>query len=75
MIGELITITDDAHEAIRRYTEAKCLAVEGDEMTPALREECRSYAVEALTEILYANPDTFDFVRRLAAIAERKAGR
>lgn len=75
MIGELITITPDARLAIDRYTSAKCAAVENDELTPALREECRSYAVEALTAILYANPETFDFVSRLAAIAERKAGR
>ena len=74
-LPEFITITDDARLVLSRYTAAKIEAVENDDMTPALREECRSCAVEFLTALLYANPDTFDHVARVAAIAERKAGR
>ena len=65
-----MNITDDTNESIRRYTDAYVAAVEGG-MTPALREECRSYACEAMQGLLRANPE-FDLVRRLEELARRQ---
>lgn len=69
-----LEVTDDAADAIRRYTDVLVEATERDEFSPRALEDARSYAVEALRRILAANPAAFDFVDRLADVAVRKAG-
>jgi len=70
-----LTITPDAADAIRRYTDVSETILAADNMTPIDREEARSCAAEALRCILRANPDTFDFVARMEAVEARKKGR
>lgn len=72
-----IEITDVAQLAIDRYTNLSEQKYTDGGMSHVEWEHARSYAVEALKAILYANPTVFDYKPRLDAAREKQlaAGR
>lgn len=65
-------IPADAQQAIEKYTERMCASECGGAAKVTELDEARSYAVEALSAILSANPQQFDYRQRLDAIFDAR---
>jgi hypothetical protein len=72
-----LLVSADARISLRRYTEWAADAYQVGEMSPAQREEMRSYAVEIVRALLRDNPGWHpEYTARMAAIGhERRWGR
>jgi hypothetical protein len=70
-----MNLSDEFLLAVDKYTDAMVDAFEAGELQRSEYEHARSYAVEALTQLLRDNPDTFPYLRRMQAVSDRRKAR